>query len=46
VPALAFCAFGRRIENAPYWRDHGWDMEAYSVTYPRGWRAGGHIVSR
>lgn len=29
-----------------YWRDNGWDMEAYSVTYPRGWRGGGHVVSR
>ncbi|MDG2534179.1 hypothetical protein P6144_11005 [Sphingomonas sp. HITSZ_GF] len=29
-----------------YWRDGGWDMEAYSVTYPRGWRGGGHVVSR
>jgi hypothetical protein len=29
-----------------YWRDRGWDMEAYSVTYPRGWRSGGHVVSR
>lgn len=28
-----------------YWRDDGWDIEAYSVTYPRGWRGGGHIVS-
>jgi hypothetical protein len=29
-----------------YWRARGWDLEAYSVTYPRGWRAGGHVVSR
>jgi hypothetical protein len=28
-----------------YWRDHGWDLEAYSVTYPRGWRSGGRVVS-
>lgn len=28
-----------------YWRDRGWDMEAYSVTYPRGWRRGGCVVS-
>lgn len=28
-----------------YWRDEGWDLEAYSVTYPRGWRGGGCIVS-
>ena len=29
-----------------YWRDGGWDMEAYSATYPRGWRGGGHVVAR
>ncbi|MEE4452183.1 hypothetical protein [Novosphingobium resinovorum] len=29
-----------------YWREHGWDLEAYSVTYPRGWRGGGRVVSR
>ena len=29
-----------------YWRDGGWDLEAYTVTYPRGWRGGGHVVSR
>lgn len=29
-----------------YWRDGGWDIEAYSVTYPRGWRGGGRVVSR
>lgn len=29
-----------------YWRDGGWDLEAYSVTYPRGWRGGGCVVSR
>ena len=28
-----------------YWRDGGWDLESYSVTYPRGWRGGGHVVS-
>ena len=28
-----------------YWRDGGWDIEAYSVTYPRGWRGGGCVVS-
>lgn len=28
-----------------YWREHGWDLEAYSVTYPRGWRGGGRVVS-
>lgn len=28
-----------------YWRDEGWDIEAYSVTYPRGWRSGGCVVS-
>lgn len=28
-----------------YWRDDGWDIEAYSVTYPRGWRGGGRVVS-
>lgn len=29
-----------------YWRDNGWDIETYSVTYPRGWRGGGRVVSR
>jgi hypothetical protein len=29
-----------------YWREQGWDLEAYSVTYPRGWRGGGRVVSR
>lgn len=28
-----------------YWRDNGWDVEAYSVTYPRGWRGGGRIIA-
>ncbi|MBO9714598.1 hypothetical protein [Sphingomonas sp.] len=29
-----------------YWRDGGWDLEVYSITYPRGWRGGGRVVAR
>ncbi|MDH7637702.1 hypothetical protein [Sphingomonas oryzagri] len=38
-------ATGRLWAIDTYWRDRGWDLEAYSVTYPRGWRAGGCVVS-